>query len=79
MPYQFSENEFELEAAASGSLRGGPPRKLTGVGVLDSSVPPKRPPGPIPAEQASRFARILAGILLVALVIGTLLLLFARR
>jgi len=79
MPYEFAENEFELEAASSGSLRGGPPRKVTGVGVLDPPVPPKRPPGPIPRESPSLFVRAVAGLVLAGLVIGTLLLLFARR
>jgi len=78
MPYEFSENEFELEPSSSGSLRGGPPRKLTGVGVLDPPVPPKRPPEPIPAESASLFMRIVAGIVLAGFVVGTLLLLGRR-
>lgn len=79
MPYEFSENEFELEAASSGSLRGGPPQKLTGVGVLDPPVPPKHPPEPIPTESPSLFVRIVTGLVLAGLVIGTLLLLFGRR
>lgn len=79
MSYEFLENEFELEAASFGSMRGGPPRKLTGIGVLDPPVPPKRPPGPIPTESASLFARIVAGLVLAGLVLGTLLLLFGRR
>ena len=79
MPYEFSENEFELEAASSGALRGGPPRKLTGVGVLDPPVPPKRPPEPIPTKPASLFVRILAGLILAGLAGGMLFLLFGRR
>jgi len=79
MPYEFSENEFELEPASSGSLRGGPPRKLTGAGVLDPPVPPKRPPEPIRAKPASLLLRIVAGLVLAGLAIGTLLLLFGRR
>jgi hypothetical protein len=79
VPYEFSENEFELEAAASGSLHGGPPRKLTGIGVLDPPVPPKRPPGPIPATPSSLFVRILAALILAGLTIGMFILLFGRR
>ena len=78
MPYEFAEYEFELEPEASSAHCGGPPRKLTGVGVLDPPVPPKRPPRPIPAARASLFLRILGGLLLLALVSGILFLLFAR-
>jgi len=78
MPYEFAEYEFELEPEASSAHSGGPPRKLTGVGVLDPPVPPKRPPGPIPAARASLFLRILGGLLLLGLVSGFLLLVFAR-
>src|SRR5205085_2258688 len=49
MPYEFAENEFELEPEASSAHSGGPPGKLTGIGILDPPVPPRRPPGPIPA------------------------------
>jgi len=53
MPYEFAENEFEPGADASAARSGGPPRKLTGIGILDPPVPPKRSPGPIPATPAS--------------------------
>jgi hypothetical protein len=79
MPYEFAENEFELEPASSSSRPGVPPRKVTGIGILDPPVPPKRPPGPIPATPASLLLRILAGILLAGLALGTLFLLFLRR
>ena len=35
MPYEFAENEDELEPQASSARGGGLPRKLTGTGVLD--------------------------------------------
>ena len=79
MPYEFAENEFELEAASSSARPGGPPRKFTGIGVLDPPVPPKRPPGPIPATPASLFFRVLGGLLLLGLAAGILFLLFAKR
>ena len=79
MPHEFSENEFEPEPAASSGRAGGPPRKFTGVDVLDSPVPPKRPPGPIPATPASLLLRVLGGLLLLGLTAGVLFLLFARR
>lgn len=79
MPYEFAENEFELEPAASSSREGGPPRKFTDVDVLDSPVPPRRPPGPIPAAPSSLFFRVVGGLLLVGLSVGILLLFFARR
>lgn len=72
MPYEFAENEFELEPASSSSRPGGPPRELTGIGILD-------PPGPIPAAPASLILRVLGGPLLLGLAAGILLLLFARR
>ena len=79
MPYEFAENESELEPASSSERSGGPPRKFTGIGVLDPPVPPKRPPGPIPAAPASLFLRALGGLLLLILAAGILLLLFAKH
>jgi hypothetical protein len=79
MPYEFAENEFELEPASSSARSGGPPRKLTGVGILDPPVPPKRPPGPIPATPSSLLLRILGAAILVGLGAGILFLLFAPR
>jgi hypothetical protein len=79
MPYEFAENEFELEAESSSARSGGPPHKLTDIGVLDPPVPPKRPPGPIPAAPASLLLRVLGGLLLLGLAAGVLFLLFARR
>lgn len=75
MPYEFAENEFELEPEASSARSGGPPRKLTGIGVIDPPVPPKRSPGPIPAGLVSLFLRVL---LLLGLASGILFLLFSR-
>lgn len=79
MPYEFAENEFELEPASSSAGSGGPPRKFTGIGILDPPVPPKRPPGPIPAAPASLFLRVIGGLLLIALAAGILFLLFVRH
>jgi hypothetical protein len=79
MPYEFAENEFELEPDASSARSGGPPRKITGIGILDPPVPPRRPPGPIPATPASLFLRVLGGLLLLGLTAGILFLLFARH
>lgn len=79
MPYEFAENEFELDPASSSARFGGPPRKFTGVDVLDPPVPPKRPPGPIPLTPASLLFRVFAGLLLLGLAAGTLFLLLARR
>ena len=79
MPYEFAENEFEPEADASAARSGGPPRKLTGIGILDPPVPPKRPPGPIPATPASLLLRVLGGLILLGLAAGILFLLFGKR
>lgn len=76
MPYEFRPDEPELEPQASGGRAGIPPRKFTSIGVLDSPVPPKRLPGPIPAIPASLALRILGGLLLVGVVAGILFLLF---
>ncbi len=79
MPYDFAENEFELDPQASSARGGGPPRKRTGIGVLDPPVPPKRPPGPIPTVPSSLLFRVFAGLLLAGLAAAILFLLFARR
>src|SRR6266404_7620116 len=75
VPYDFAENEYELDPQAS-SVRGGPPRKLTGTGVVDPPFPPKRPPGPIPTAPSSLLFRILAGLLLAGIAVMTFFLLW---
>ena len=79
MPYEFAENEFELEPAAASGRSGKPPRKYTTAGVLDSHLVPKRPPEPVPAAHASLFLRILGGVMIAGLVAGILFLLIAKR
>jgi len=76
VPYEFAENEFELDPLASSARGGEPPRKLTGIGVLDPPVSPKRPPGPIPS---SLFFRVLSGVLLIGIAATLFLLLFAKH
>ncbi len=78
MPYDFVENEHELDPHASSARGGGPPRKLSGIGVLDSPFPPKRPPGPIPTVPSSLLFRVFPGLLLAGLAAAILFLLFAR-
>ena len=78
MPYDFAEYEPEPEAQASGRF-SGPPSKFTGIGVLDPPVPPKRPPGPIPAAPTSLLWRIAAAVILAALAAMTFLMLFAKH
>ena len=77
MPYDFSEYESELEPQAS-SARGGPPRKFTGIGVLDPPHPLKRPRGPNPSAPTSLLWRIAAALLLAGLAAMTFLL-FGRH
>ena len=72
MPYEFAEHEFELEPDASGARSGDPPRKLTGIGILDPAVPPKRAP-------TSLLLRVLGGLILLGLTAGILFLLFGRH
>jgi hypothetical protein len=76
MPYEFTPWETEPETLASSSRSGGPPRKTTGIGVLDPPVPPRRPVGPIPQIPASLVLRIFAVLLLVAIGIALFLMLF---
>jgi len=72
MPYEFAEHDFELEPASSSARSGGPPRKFTGIGVLDPPVPSKRPLG-------SPLLGVLAGLLLLGLTAGILFLLLTRH
>ena len=76
MPYDFTEWVQELEAQASSGHSAIPPRKFSGVGVLDPAVPPKKPVGPIPGIPASLLLRIVAGLVLLAVVCSILGLLF---
>jgi hypothetical protein len=76
VPYDFAENEFELEPQASSAHGSGPPRKRTGIGVLDPPLPPKRPPGPIPTIPSSLLFRVLAGLLLAGIAVMTFFLLW---
>jgi hypothetical protein len=79
VPYDFAENEFELEPQASSERGGGPPRKLTGAGVLDPPFPPKRPPGSVPTIPSPLLMRILAGLILTGIAVTLFFLLFARH
>jgi hypothetical protein len=79
VPYDFAENEYALDPQASSTRGAGPPRKRTGIGVLDPPFHAKRPPGPIPTVPCSLLFRILAGLLLAGLAATTLFLLFARH
>jgi hypothetical protein len=77
VPYDFAENEYELEPQASSARGGGPSRKRTGIGVLDPAFPPKRPPGP--TVPSSLLFRVVAGLLLAGIAVLTFFLLFALR
>lgn len=61
MAYKFREWEEEPEPEASSGHSVIPPRTTTGVGVLDPSVPPKKPP--------SVLLRILAGLILIGFIV----------
>jgi len=73
MPYEFNEWEHEPETQTSSARGGGPPRKMTGVGLLDPTVPPKRQ-GPLLPISAAMLMRIFAAIILVGLLVGIFLL-----
>ena len=79
MPYDFSENEYELDPLANSARGGGPPRKFTGVDIVDPPTPPKRPPGPLPAVPSSPVFRVVAALILAGIAVTVLFLLFARR
>ena len=79
MPYEFADYDDELEPQAASARDGGPPRKRSGIGVLDPPLPPKRPADPIPAAPTSLRFRILTGIILVGLAAAILYLLFGVR
>jgi len=79
MPYEFTEDSFELEPQTSSAHSGGPPRKLTGIGVLDPPVPPKGPIGPLRRLPASVWLRILGILLLAGIGISLLFLLLGRH
>ncbi len=69
MPYEFTDRDYEPEAQASGSRGGLPPRKITGVGVLDPPVPPKKQRGPLTPIPASWLKRAVAVIILIAVAV----------
>jgi hypothetical protein len=74
--YNFADYEDELEPQASSARSGGPPRKRSGIGVLDPPFPPKRLPGPVPSAPPYLRFRIFAGLILVGLAAAILYLLF---
>ena len=78
MPYEFTDHEYEPEAQASSSRAGVPPRKITGVGVLDPPVPPRKLPGPLTPIPASLLKRIFAVIILIGVAIVVAMLLMHR-
>ena len=73
MPYKYEENEYEPETQAASSRGGVPPRKATGIGVLDPPVPPKRQPPPSPPIPRAKVIFIFAIVILAGLMAGALL------
>ena len=67
MAYEFTEWDDDLEAQPSSAHSGGPPRKQTGVGVLEPSESPKKHPVKIPWDW---LLRVVAWLILVALAAG---------
>jgi hypothetical protein len=72
MAHEFIRREEEPEPQASGSRSGTPPRKRTGVSVLDPPFPPKKPLRLIPAIPQSALIRAFAVVILVGLALVTL-------
>lgn len=75
MPHEFTEREKEAEPLAGSNRGGGPPRKITAIGVLDPPVPPKKRPTSLPPIPASLLVRVFAAIILIGFVLGAFLLL----
>jgi hypothetical protein len=76
MAYQFTEYEDELVPDASAALSGGPPKKLTGIGVLDPPASPRHPmrqSPPSPAAPVSLWLRMVAVIFLAGFAVLTVL------
>jgi hypothetical protein len=74
--YDFADYDDDLEPQACSLRGGGPPRKGTGIGVLDAPIPPKGPPGPVASAPTSVRFRIFAGLVLAGLAAAILYLLF---
>jgi hypothetical protein len=72
VPYDFAENEYELDPLANSARGGGPPRKFTGIDVVDPPFPPKRPP-------SSPFFRVVAVLILAGIAVTLFFMLFARH
>jgi len=77
MPHQFTEWEEEPEPQASASHAGSPPRKITGVGIFDPPVPPKRQE-PLYPIAGSLFVQIVAVVILIGIVVATFLWFYPR-
>lgn len=78
MPYEFHEWEEVLQPEASSSRSLGPPRKFTGIGVLEPPGPPSLPVGPLAALPTRFWIRFIAGVAVAVLVVSLLFILFAR-
>jgi hypothetical protein len=73
MPFEFTDREYEPEAQVSSPRGAVPPLKITGVGVLDPLVPPRKQPGPLTPIPASRLQRIFAMVMLITAVIAAVI------
>ena len=94
MHYEFNEWEREPEPKASASNLdpvlaptreliassriGGPPRKVTGIGIIDPPMPPKRHDPLLPLA-GSFVGRIFAAVILIGILGAILLLLLSHR
>jgi hypothetical protein len=79
MPYEFADDEYELEPQPSSAHSGGPPRKSTGIGMLDEPFPPEGPVGPLRRLSAVVWMRILAILLLAGIAFSVLYPFFASH
>jgi hypothetical protein len=69
MPYEFVEWDEEPETQAGSRRVGGPPRKSTGIGVLDPPVPPSK--HGLPFVSLPGFTnRVVAALILAALTVA---------
>jgi hypothetical protein len=70
MPYEFAEWDEEPEAQAGSRRTGGPPRKSTGVGVIDPPGPPSKQVFPslgLPGFAKRVFAALILAVFVLAI------------
>ena len=79
MPYSFEPEDDELEPQTSAARGAVPPRKSTGIGVLEPPGPPARPWGFLASLPLGLLLRVLVWLLLAGVAAGMLAPFFRGR